>query len=150
MTAAELAADAVHLLGVGKQHLLVSGECLYWFDVDTGRLRGRFPASFHAGPGHARPQPRGYGRGVLAGEYVYWPTREAIYVFDQRPVKTERGRPTPQQRIELGARGASGGNLQFANELLIIASADQLFAFECLETSGNGSGLRLGGRRETE
>ncbi len=126
----ELAADVVHLLGVADDKLLASGECLYWFDCLTGRLMARFPDTFHAAPGHARPEPRGYGRGLLAGERVYWPTRSAIFVFDQQTVKTERGwHPRLTRRIELTARRASGGHLLLHDDVLLIAAAGRLFAF---------------------
>jgi len=129
-TPAGQGADVVHLLGVGQGRLLASGECLYWFDIATGQLVCRFPASFQSGAGRARPSPRGYGRGLLAGDRVLWPTRQAIYVFQQRTIKTERGRqPALIRRIELAGRGATGGNLLIADGVLLIAAADRLLAF---------------------
>ena len=69
------------------------------------------------------PQPRGFGRGVLAGSEVYWPTRERIYVFDQGSGRQVR------QPIELAALGVQGGNLVIHDGVLLIASADELVAF---------------------
>lgn len=143
LTPPNYAADAVHLLGVGQDHLLVSGESLYWFDIATGRPRGRFPSTFHGVPAHARPSPRGYGRGLLAAEQVYWPTRSAIYVFDQQTVKTDQGwQPRLVRRIDLRSRGATGGNLVLQDDVLLIAGANQLFAFNQtgMRDVGNGSG----------
>jgi outer membrane protein assembly factor BamB len=146
-TPPELGADIVHLLGVANGRLIASGESLYWIDLLTGRMQGRFPGTFTAMAGHARPTPRGYGRGLLAGGQVYWPTHDAIYVFDQQTVKTDFAwQPQRLRRIELAARGATGGNLLLHDGVLLIAGADNLYAF-------NESGIpqhvdqRPGGRR---
>lgn len=131
LTPPELAADAIHLLGVSNERLILSGECLYWFDIESGQLVGRYPSYFHAAPGYARPQPRGFGRGLLVGDEVYWPTRDAIFVFDQQTVKTDRGwRPKLVRRIDLKPLKATGGNLALADNLLLVAGADRLYAFE--------------------
>ena len=45
------------LLGVSENRLVASGECVYWFDVRTGELVGRYPEPFKAAPGFARPSP---------------------------------------------------------------------------------------------
>ena len=130
ITPPDRVADAVHLLGVGSDHLLVSGDCLYWLDAYTGRLEAQFPAAGKALPGHARPSPRGWGRGVLAGTRVYWPTQEMVYVFEQRPARTPRGwEPVLVREIPLGPRGARGGNLVIAGGILLVATADRLYAF---------------------
>lgn len=127
---AEQAADAIHLLGVGNGQLIASGECLYWFDLYTGRLNAQFPGPQKLTPGLARPAPRGYGRGILAGDQVYWPTHDAILIFEQRPTATELGpQPTLVRKIELISRGATGGNLVLARNTLLIA-ADRLFAWD--------------------
>jgi outer membrane protein assembly factor BamB len=129
-TPPDTAADVVHFLGVSGNQLLASGECMYWFDLYSGRLIARFPDTFHPAPGHARPAPRGHGRGLLAGGMAYWPTREAIYVFRERTSKTEWGwQPRVTRRIELTARGASGGHLVLQDNVLLIAAAGSLYAF---------------------
>lgn len=108
--------DAVHLLGVGGGNLIVSGDKLWWLDARTGKaVRDPFPAS---------SQPKGFGRGVLAGDLVYWPTQTMIYVFDQRTGQ-------PRATIELSTRGTDigGGNLLVNGDSLLIASSDELLAF---------------------
>jgi hypothetical protein len=63
------------------------------------------------------------GRGVLAGNYVYWPLREEILVVD-----TAQGLLT--QKIALRAlHGETGGNLIIAGEQLLIARPRYLTAF---------------------
>ena len=124
------AADAVHLLGVGHDTLLASGDRLYWLDVRTGRILCQFPAGGPSGAGQAASSPRGLGRGVLAAGHVYFPTRENIYVFDQRPVKTDFGwQPRLVREIQLVPRGITGGNLVIADGILLIATGDRLVAF---------------------
>ena len=125
-----VADDAVHLLGVGQDTLLASGDWLYWIDAYTGRLLCQFPRATPTGAGQAAPSPRGLGRGVLAGSHVYFPTREAIFVFDQLPTATDFGRqPKLVRQIPLVPRGVTGGNLVIADGVLLIATGDRLVAF---------------------
>ena len=129
-TPEEIGWDIVHLLGLGNGHLIGSGEGLYWFDAYNGRLEARFSGGFHPSEGHARQDPRGYGRGLLANKNVYWPTRESIFVFDQRIIKTETGwDPVLVREIDLVSRRAAGGNLVMVGGILLIASGDHLYAF---------------------
>jgi outer membrane protein assembly factor BamB len=105
--------DVVHLLGVSHNQLIASGSRLYWINLketEQGRLKHVWP------DGAAK---LGYGRGVLAGDCVLWPTREKIYQFDQAT-----GRP--QKVIDLTPRGASGGNLLVAGGRLLIATSSEL------------------------
>jgi outer membrane protein assembly factor BamB len=115
-TGPQRAVDAVHLLGVGGGHLIASGHRLYWIDIHNGRIAGKFPA-------RVQDALRGYGRGILAGRYVYWPTRERIYIFDQHNMRQMR------QPIDLAPIGMTGGNLVIVDGVLLIASAGRLAAF---------------------
>lgn len=121
-TAAGVAADATHLLGVGQGHLLVGGDYLYWIDLYSGKLNYQFPAPRSSLPGHAGASPRGYGRGILAGDQIFWPTHENIYVFRQTDNRQVR------QPIELQSLGLTGGNLVIADDTLLIVGADRLTA----------------------
>jgi outer membrane protein assembly factor BamB len=124
------ASDAVHLLGAGQDTVLASGDWLYWIDASTGRLLCQFPQPGPSGSGQASPSPRGLGRGVLAGEHVYFPTRESIFVFHQRPVRSDFGwQPRLVREIPLVPRGITGGNLVIADGVLLIATGDRLVAF---------------------
>ncbi|MCO6456136.1 MAG: PQQ-binding-like beta-propeller repeat protein [Pirellulaceae bacterium] len=116
-TAPGQATDVVHLLGVGAGNLLASGDQLYWIQAETGRFLGRFPDA-------GRDAVRGYGRGQLAGDQVYWPTREALYVLDQAGPRQTR------QPIPLAEMGVSGGNVVVAGGVLLVAGADHLTAFD--------------------
>ena len=91
--------DAVHLLGVGHGNLLASGDSLWWIDAEAGQSRQHWPAT----------SPSGYGRGVLMGDQVVWPTRDELYVFDQAVLPRRTIERDPIPLVE--GRGAAGGNL---------------------------------------
>lgn len=109
------AADAVHLLGVVNDQLIASGDRLYWIDSQTGKLAHYWPDA---------QSPRGYGRGVLAGKYIYWPTRSEILLFDQAGGEL-------RHVVDLRYRdeAATGGNLLVANHTMIVAAGNRLIAF---------------------
>lgn len=107
-----LAKDVVHLLGVGGDALWASGEKLWHISVDTGKVSYPWPEG---------PTPKGFGRGLLAGGRVYWPTVRAIHVFDQRSGQE-------QAPLQLEARGLHSGNLIAAGEILLIAGNDRITA----------------------
>lgn len=115
-TPAGTGADIQCLLGVGAGNLIASGSRLLWIDVQTGEIKARFPAAVDGAL-------RSYGRGILAGEQIYWPTLERIYVFDQR------GPQQARQPIDLTPLGLTGGNLLISTDMLLIAAADRLSAF---------------------
>lgn len=109
------AEDIVHLLGVADDTLIASGSRLYWIDLkapEQGRLKHSWP------DGEER---LGYGRGVIAGDYVYWPTREKIYQFD----KTS-GRMC--KLLELTPHAVGGGNLIVAGGRMLVATSKELVA----------------------
>ncbi len=130
--------DAVHLLGAAHGKLIASGISLYWFDLNTGRVAAQFPSpGTSPANGLARRQPSGYGRGILGGGQVYWPTRGKIFVFEQqlasRVLSNGSESLVPEMRrqpIELRAQGGSGGNLTIAGNSLIITSANRLAVYE--------------------
>jgi len=124
-------ADIIHLLGHRGNVLHASGDYLYWIDLQSGSVLTQYPHAGASAPGSTPPSPRGFGRGVLAGDHVYWPTRESIYVFAQQPVKDATGwRPGGIRDIALAPRGATGGNLTIADGVLLIAAGDRLYAFD--------------------
>ena len=107
--------DAVHLLGVAGNCLLASGQKLYWIGLE-GQDRGHVRRAWPDGAEHP-----GYGRGILAGTRVYFPTRETIYIFDSLTGELKK-------QIPLAPRGLTGGNLVIAGDTLLIASGDTLTA----------------------
>ncbi|MCL6503212.1 MAG: PQQ-like beta-propeller repeat protein [Pirellulales bacterium] len=129
--ATDLPKDAVHLLGVAEGRLIASGDRLWWIDAATGRVLADFPQS---------EQPRGYGRGLLAGGLVYWPTQTTLYIFQQA---LEQGAALPVgQPVQLAdappdqTRGAQGGNLCVAEGHLLIATSDEIIALATTSPAG--------------
>ncbi|HIA19825.1 MAG TPA: hypothetical protein EYN70_10485, partial [Planctomycetaceae bacterium] len=120
--------DVVHLLGVVGDDLVASGDYLYWLDLYNGRIRQQFPSAGDRDLAAARPSPRGLGRGLIAGDEVYWPTRESIYVFRSGSVAT-RSHWRLHRQIDLLPRGVTGGHLVVSNDRLLLVTATRLFAF---------------------
>jgi outer membrane protein assembly factor BamB len=111
----EQVADVRHLLGATEEHLIASGDRLYWIGLsrtNPGRVEHVWPE------GGALP---GYGRGVLAGGNVLFPGRERIMALDQATAE-------PRKVIHLGPLGITGGNLLAAGDHLLIATKDELIA----------------------
>ncbi len=107
--------DAAYLLGVAGDWLIAGGRKLYWIslkDETRGRVQHVWPT------GENRP---GYGRGVLSGNSVLWPTRDKLMIFDQQAAE-------PRKAIDLVAHDASGGNLVVGKRRLLITTATELIA----------------------
>ena len=81
--------DALHLLGVVRQNLVVSGHRLWMLDVRSGDMRFVWPESEHAGI-------RGMGRGLVAGDEIFWPTRHEIYVVRRCHRRTDARADQPR------------------------------------------------------
>jgi len=105
-----------HLLGVARDRLVATGNRVLLFDVKTGRL-------LHAWPDSGKSL-EGYGRGLLAGDLIYWPTQNEIEVLDQRTGL--RAQP-PIKLLE--TYHTRGGNLVAGDGYLIVAQADGLVVF---------------------
>jgi cellulose synthase operon protein C len=104
-----------HLLGVAKGRLVATGDRVLLFDVQTGKLISTWPDS---------GTMEGYGRGLLAGDLIYWPTRTMIHVLDQRSgLKTQ----PPIKLME--TYNQSGGNLAAGDGYLIVGQIDGLVVF---------------------
>ncbi|MCC6507703.1 MAG: PQQ-binding-like beta-propeller repeat protein [Pirellulaceae bacterium] len=122
--------DATQLLGVHRESIIVSGDRIYWLDRQSGRMIAAFPGGGVGDVSSALPAPRGYGRGVVGGDQVYWSTQNEIFVFDADQQGIARqGAPSIKQRFRLDTRGAEGGNLTLFRDGVIIAGASRLFVF---------------------
>jgi outer membrane protein assembly factor BamB len=124
-----VAADAMHILGVCGDYLVLSGDYLYFVDVWTGRLITQFPAPVITGTPKPPPKPQGYGRGLVTKSHVFWPTRDQLFIFEGRVEKHgPRFEPKLAKVVDLAPRGLSGGNLVLAGDTLLIATGDKLVA----------------------
>ena len=127
---APLTSAPIHILGVAADTVLATGENLWWFNLITGRAHAVWPQ-----PGN-RGGPRGYGRGILAGGRVYWPSRDAVFVFDQRLMNNgDRSYPVQRGIIRLkrpdlpDGNQAESGNLVAGSGFCLIAGKNRLQAF---------------------
>lgn len=109
--------DALHLLGVTGNRLVASGRRLWWINTNTGKVIRRWP--------DATGKSEGYGRGLLAGNEVFWPTKDKIWILDGKTTLPS------QEPILLATPDlqATGGNLVAAQGHLLIAGAKHLFCF---------------------
>jgi outer membrane protein assembly factor BamB len=106
-----------HLLGVASGKLVVTGNHVWTIDLEDGAIRSRWP--------EGQTLEQGYGRGLLAGGEIYWPTRDTLYILDQAT-----GRPTDRPPVALReAFGCGGGNLVAGDGYLLIAERDHLRVF---------------------
>jgi outer membrane protein assembly factor BamB len=105
-----------HLLGVAKGKLVATGDRVLLFDVKTGKL-------LHAWPDSGRSL-EGFGRGLLAGDLIYWPTKNEIQVLNQRSGL----RAEPPIRLQ-ETYHTKGGNLAAGDGYLIVAQTDGLVVF---------------------
>jgi outer membrane protein assembly factor BamB len=112
----ELSGRPQQLLGVAGSRLVAAGDFLWGIDIDTGRVAWC--------DGRSDPEAATSGRGLLAGDLVYWPRREEI-----RLVEISTGKAVRQ--IDMGQQHGlyGGGNLAIAGGLLLVAKSDRLVAF---------------------
>ena len=134
-TDSQQVSDAIHLIGLHGDSLIVSGDRLAWLDRLSGTLLARFPGSSTPTTLTALPSPRGLGRGVLCGDKIYWPTAGEIYVFRADPTPNEQVAGPKRNakilsRIKVGARGKEGGNIVIADESLLFLSPSRIMTFE--------------------
>jgi cellulose synthase operon protein C len=105
--------DALQLLGVVGKNLIVSGERIAALDISSGHVEWAWPESDRAGI-------RGMGRGVVAGNEIFWPTRTEITVIDPKT--------GAQTRAPISLSPLVGGaNLVASQGRLIVAGYDKLF-----------------------
>ena len=105
-----------HLLGVAKGRLVATGDRVLLFDVKNGKLFNSWPDSGRAYDG--------FGRGLLAGDKIYWPTRTDIHILDQTT-----GLPVePPIRLQESFQ-TTGGNLAVGDGYLIVAQTDRMVVF---------------------
>jgi outer membrane protein assembly factor BamB len=113
--------DVVHLLGVANERLiftamarrtLVPQHSIRALDSTTGRSL----ASWYQ-PADGNGELATFGRGLLAGGRVYWPTAAGLYVLDQATAEVIAYDP------------AVRGNLAAANGCLVVAGSEQMSAY---------------------
>ena len=105
-----------HLLGVAKGYLIATGDRVLWYDAKNGKLA-------HSWPDNARAA-QGFGRGILAGDRIYWPTETEIHVLDQSSGLKADAPIKLQETFQ-----CKGGNLALGDGYLIVAQSGALVVF---------------------
>ena len=90
-----------HLLGVAKGRLVATGDRVLLFDVKDGKLLQTWPDSGKS--------LEGCGRGLLAGDLIYWPTKNEIQILASADRVTGRSphrtsEDVPDKKWEPGGR----------------------------------------------
>jgi outer membrane protein assembly factor BamB len=130
--------QATQLFGVSGSRLIAAGDRLWAIDVDRGRLLWS--------QGQGDPAAATWGRGILAGDLIYWPRREEILLVEIATGNVRR-------RVDLaGLYGLpGGGNITIAGGMLLVAQSDRLLAFSPLggrkKTARDEVALRPAGKR---
>ncbi len=106
-----------HVLGVAKGHVVATGNRVVLLDVKNGNM-------VHSWPDGGGPPVTGFGRGLLAGDRIYWPTQREIHILDQ-----STGLPTDPPIQLKEAFGTEGGNLCVGDGYLIVAQSNALVVF---------------------
>lgn len=95
------------LLGISQDRLVLGGRQLTILNAANGKQQSIWPESPKAGL-------RGAGRGCLAGNEVFWPTRDRLFTFDLTTGQQSR------QSIDLTPYGDDGANVLPAYGCLIV------------------------------
>jgi outer membrane protein assembly factor BamB len=124
--------EVVHLLGVAKGRLIFTTLAPRPVPTALPRsgIRALDAATGQSSGGWVQPaegELPTFGRGFLAGDYVYWPTAYGLRVLHQ-----EDGEP-----VAAFDWNCAGGNLAAANGYLVVAGTEELFIYEP-EESGPG------------
>lgn len=102
-----------HILGVAKGRLIATGDRVWSIDIRNGKILVAWPDNQNGFTGA--------GRGLLAGDHIYWPTKTEIHVLDQATGTRALHRPPVQlfQKFQ-----QVGGNLVAGDGYLIVASVE--------------------------
>jgi outer membrane protein assembly factor BamB len=107
--------EVVHLLGTGQGRLIfTTKQGIRWLEAATGLDVQSHPE----GGTEVLPSQ---GRGLLAGDLVFWPTKQGLYVLTQR----EGDIPSERNVYNL-LHNKSMGNLALSSKLLAVAGRHEL------------------------
>ncbi len=101
-----------HMLGVARGNVICTGKQVVAIDATNGAHRWTWSEGPNTAP---------YGRGALAGDYVYFPTKTHIYVLDQRTGLSAKETIALQEKHH-----QSPGNLVIGEGYMVVAQAKGL------------------------
>lgn len=123
----DAAADAMQLLGVAQDCLVLGGRHLLALDRSTGRLLARWPEQVH-------PEQPGRGRGFLTQGQVWWPAQGEIHIFSltaarqagsSKPGTPKPGMWKPVASLTVPKPTLAAGNLALAADHLILQNVTE-------------------------
>lgn len=121
----ELMNDAVYVLGATEEQVVLMGESIYWLDAATGQVKACYPERWvKVGQGRIDPNSA-YGRGIWAGDSVWYPTRDALKKVSLVP----DGKPHVTSELPLPPIPSLFGNLAYFDERLYWASEECVLAW---------------------
>lgn len=106
-----------YMLGVAHGNLICSGSRVVAIDVATGKPVWQWSDS---------SSMSSFGRGVLAGDFVYFPTKTHVYILDQRTgvlAKPKEFGAIQERHMQ------SPGNLVIGDGYLVVAQPKSLAVF---------------------
>ena len=115
-----------HLLGVAPGgdagRLIISGNTLWAIDIATNKtvFGSRSNTLGLRGPS----VEQGYGRGLIAGDVILWPTREAIKIVDAKSGGVIGSKP-----LQTPTAADVAGNLVLCQEMLLVAQPEKIVAY---------------------
>lgn len=110
--------DAYQLLGEIDGTLVASGTRIWFIDLLTGTSKFAWPESTNAGI-------VGRGRGCLAGDEVFWPTKHTLYTLNIHTGQHSR-LPMPLAHLKREGEISNGANLSPAAGGLLVATQQTL------------------------
>lgn len=121
----ELLNDAVYVLGATEEEVVLMGESIYWLDAASGQVKACYPERW-VNVGQDRVDPHSaYGRGIWAGDSVWYPAREAI----MKVALAADGKVRVTSELPLPPRSNPFGNLVYFDGRLYWASEDCVMAW---------------------
>ncbi len=122
----ELMNDAVYVLGATEDDVVLMGESVYWLDAASGQVKACYPERW-VNVGQDRVDPHSaYGRGVWAGDSVWYPAQDAIIRVSLAP----NGKVQVTSELLLPQRSSLFGNLAYFNGRLYWVSLGDVMAWE--------------------
>ncbi len=118
--------DGGHLIGVTPQHLIVSGDRLYWIDRIAGGIVAAFPTATSQQPFGSLPTPRGIAPALMTEGQVIFPTEDELWVFNQS--LNVAGEVVLEDRVNLKRLGIDSGHCTLGENELLINSDRMLSA----------------------
>lgn len=117
--------EVIHLLGVARERVILTTRTpfpgILALEASTGRLLRDW---LHPADGSELPT---YGRGLLAGDQVLWPTRDGLRILrqeDGEPLLLDGLVPVPTEE-----RLRYLGNLAANDDYLVVTSAEELLVY---------------------